>query len=216
MRTIIFGLLLSFSLAQAAEVRTLGWGDLRPQLQAIDDPFATLTRAQLNDLSMVAFLRLRQESQPEEITESVRAKVAESTARLQEQGIDIDDLLARRAEIIAQRQTQTEAVVPALDGASVRIPGYLLPLDFNGDKVTEFLLVPTVGACIHVPPPPPNQMVHVNYGEGFATAGLYQPVWVEGVIKTETMSSDLSLVDGSAEVNSGYSLQAAAVKPYQN
>jgi hypothetical protein len=225
MRTLIvvltwlsLGSALGFNLltAQAAEIRTLNWDDLVPDQQFIDDPFATLTQAQFDDLSMVAFFRLRQSVRPEDITESMQTEAEASTLRLQQQHIDIDDLLDRRATLIAQRQAQAEAVVPALDGQSVRIPGYLLPLDFSDEKVTEFLLVPTIGACIHVPPPPANQMVHVRYGEGFAAAGLYEPVWVEGILKTESMSTDLSLVDGSAEVASSYTLQAAAVSLYQD
>ena len=55
---------------------------------------------------------------------------------------------------------------PALDGKTIRIPGYVLPLEFSGSKVTEFLLVPWVGACIHTPPPEPNQIVYVKARQG--------------------------------------------------
>ena len=52
--------------------------------------------------------------------------------------------------------TNTPApVVAELNGKRVKIGGYVVPLDFDATKVTEFLLVPFVGACIHVPPPPP-------------------------------------------------------------
>jgi hypothetical protein len=60
-----------------------------------------------------------------------------------------------------------------------------LPLEFAEGKVTEFLLVPFVGACIHTPPPPPNQIIHVKVESGFRSKGMFEPVWVDGVIKAE-------------------------------
>ena len=51
----------------------------------------------------------------------------------------------------------------ALDGKLVKIPGYMVPLEDDSEVVSEFLLVPYVGACIHTPPPPPNQIVQVKY-----------------------------------------------------
>ena len=65
------------------------------------------------------------------------------------------------------------AVVEELDATTIRMAGYLLPLDYSGRRVTEFLLVPWVGACIHTPPPAPNQVVYVVYPEGFEAEGLF-------------------------------------------
>ena len=73
-----------------------------------------------------------------------------------------------------------------LDGKHVRIGGYVVPLDFEATNVKEFLLVPFVGACIHVPPPPPNQIIYVKTAKGFDVAGSFDPVYVTGTIKTET------------------------------
>ena len=53
------------------------------------------------------------------------------------------------------------AVVDDLDGRYVLLPGYVVPLEFSDSRIIEFLLVPWVGACIHKPPPPANQIVHV-------------------------------------------------------
>lgn len=212
-----FAIMLALSAAaHGSEVLELYWDDLIPELQSFADPFARLKPSQREDLGNVAFLRSRQSERPEEVTETMRAKAEESSIRLQQQGIDVDDLLAQGAQMTATRHAQSQAVVEDLDGRTVRIPGYLLPLEFDGQKVTEFLLVPVLGACIHVPPPPPNQMVYVTYEDGFATQGLYQAVWVNGVIKTEAMNPQLSLVDGSASVATGYTLQAASVESYQN
>jgi uncharacterized protein len=76
------------------------------------------------------------------------------------------------------------AVVAELDGKRIRIGGYVVPLDFDATKIKEFLLVPFVGACIHVPPPPPNQIIYVKADEGFEVAGQFDPVYVTGTLKT--------------------------------
>ena len=116
-----------------------------------------------------------------------------------------------RAELAA-----AEKEVPmGLSGRQVRIPGYVLPLEFAGDQVTEFLLVPFVGACIHAPAPPPNQIVHVRPSTPFVSDGLYAPVWIDGVLSVEAAKHDLSLVDGTQPVEVGYTMDAAAVEAYK-
>ncbi len=83
---------------------------------------------------------------------------------------------------------QVQGELKTLDGTRVRIPGFMVPLEDNARKVTEFLLVPTPQACIHVPAPPPNQMVHAKMkDEGAATA--FGPIWIHGVFKIVTTKS---------------------------
>jgi len=79
------------------------------------------------------------------------------------------------------------------DGKLIKVPGFMVPLEDNQKKVTQFLLVPTPQACIHVPPPPPNQMLLVDMKEGSEVS--YGPIWVHGIlrIKTQrTMYGDVS------------------------
>ena len=98
-------------------------------------------------------------------------------------------------------------VVTALDGLRVKIPAYVTPLEYNADSTAdEFLLVPYVGACLHTPPPPANQVVHAKSDEPIAVPGLYEAVWAIGTIKTETITSDLA--------ESGYQLSVEEVLPY--
>jgi uncharacterized protein len=83
---------------------------------------------------------------------------------------------------------RTGEVTPELQGVIngiARVPGYMVPLEDNLEEVTEFLLVPTPGACIHVPPPPPNQIVHVIMeGNKKAQVRLWmEAVWVEGMLR---------------------------------
>lgn len=66
------------------------------------------------------------------------------------------------------------------DGKLVKIPGFMVPLEDTAQKVTEFLLVPSPQACIHVPPPPPNQMVLVEMEPGVDAKVEYGPIWIIG------------------------------------
>ncbi|MDX2180028.1 MAG: DUF3299 domain-containing protein [Bryobacteraceae bacterium] len=80
--------------------------------------------------------------------------------------------------------------VKAIDGKTVRVPGYIVPLDDDSNQLTEFLLVPYMGACIHTPPPPANQMVYVKMLRGErASFALMDAVWVEGTIFVGRRSS---------------------------
>ena len=95
-------------------------------------------------------------------------------------------------------------VVASLDGKRVHIGGYIVPLDFDATRVKEFLLVPFVGACIHVPPPPANQIVYVKTEQGFDVQGTFDPVWVTGTLKVMTAFTGLA--------EAGYSLEAEKVE----
>ena len=118
-------------------------------------------------------------------------------------------------EIRTAIESQDNQVDPALNGEQIRLPGYVLPLEFTGTKVREFLLVPYVGACIHTPPPPANQMVYVKAANEFNSEGLFTPVWVEGRIFTTRATRDLFLVDGERSIDIGYTFEAIKVEPYR-
>lgn len=97
------------------------------------------------------------------------------------------------------------AVVTELNGKNVRIGGYVVPLDFEATKIKEFLLVPFVGACIHVPPPPANQIIYVKVAKGFDVSGAFDPVTVIGTIKTDVAFTGLA--------DAGYTMDAEIVEP---
>ncbi|GAL14218.1 hypothetical protein JCM19233_5230 [Vibrio astriarenae] len=93
---------------------------------------------------------------------------------------------------LAAQQQKIGSVRPELNGSKVRIPGFVIPLEGDANKVTEFLLVPYFGACIHVPPPPPNQIIYVNYPEGAPVQQLWDVIYVVGTLKTETVDHELA------------------------
>ena len=83
--------------------------------------------------------------------------------------------------------------VTALDGKKILLGGYPVPLETNEQgRFVEFFLVPYPGACIHVPPPPPNQIVLIRYAKGIDLADIYQPLWVEGTLRVEVSSNQLA------------------------
>jgi hypothetical protein len=91
-------------------------------------------------------------------------------------------------------------VRPELDGTQVKIPGFVIPLEGDENTVTEFLLVPYFGACIHVPPPPPNQIIYVKFPNGAPVQELWDVIYVVGTLRTQTVTKDIAeagyLIDG--------------------
>ena len=100
---------------------------------------------------------------------------------------------------------QASSELKALDGQGVKIPGFMVPLEDEQKMVTEFLLVPSAQACIHVPPPPPNQMVHVKMKQG--TEVLFGPIWIYGKLKLTTTRSIYG--------ESSFEIEGVHVEPYQ-
>ena len=118
------------------------------------------------------------------------------------------DALAAESGPAAVQRSPAAPVVEALDGQRVRIPGYVVTLDLDeAGRVREFLLVPWFGACIHVPPPPSNQIVHVRTTQELALDDLWQPFWIEGTLRVAHSSSELA--------EAGYQLQAERIRPYE-
>lgn len=200
---------IGVSAALAVQIRQLSWEDLVPAQLLADDPLEKLTPDQ-QDLAYWVVTTLQSLPKRGPDTEEFYKEVDEAMPQLKKAGIDIVKLMAKIKVI------QT-SIVEELNGQRVRIPGYLLPLEMSGTKVTEFLLVPYIGACIHVPPPPPNQIIDVKIVQkkGYSIKKLYDPVWVTGVISAKSTVKDLYLVDGSAGVDIGYSMQANRIEPYK-
>lgn len=111
-------------------------------------------------------------------------------------------------QALAGPQTINAPVVKELNGKLVRVPGFVVPLEGDDETVTEFLLVPYFGACIHVPPPPSNQIIHVTMPQGAPAEAMYDPVWITGVIKTEEWKGELAQV--------GYTMVGQAVAKYDD
>jgi hypothetical protein len=109
----------------------------------------------------------------------------------------------------AARQTGSAAVNRKLSETKVKIPGFVVPLvvDDNG-VVSEFFLVPYFGACIHVPPPPPNQIVYVKLaGGGIRLGSAEDAYWVTGTLHTQ--------LNGTSLAKASYTLDATRMERYK-
>jgi hypothetical protein len=94
-----------------------------------------------------------------------------------------------------------------LDGKTVRVPGFVVPLDDAAEEGAEFLLVPYYGACVHTPPPPPNQMALVQMaGKRSVRLGLFDAVWMEGTLRVKNVDSPYGQV--------GFEIEGLSMKPY--
>jgi len=126
-------------------------------------------------------------------------------------GLDMTDLL--RTGIVQHGELSTPfdqelgaELTTEFNDQLIRIPGYIVPLEFDGAGVTSFILVPYVGACIHVPPPPPNQLIFVTTDRPYDSAGLFEAIYVTGQFRTNATQTALAQI--------GYQMQATRIVPY--
>jgi hypothetical protein len=158
---------------------TIEWTDLMPEddLNALLNPPSYITEA-------------KEGSFEDQISSGLKSAMA----------TEIDDAY--------QRALVSENVVLKFDRQAIRLAGFVVPLEFNDDHViNEFFLVPFFGACIHVPAPPPNQIIFVKHSKGFKLDALYNPIWVSGVLSVSVVKNDVA--------TSAYTLDMASFEPYK-
>jgi hypothetical protein len=108
-----------------------------------------------------------------------------------------------------QRALTSMDVIPEMNNKAIRIPGFVVPVEFNEQqKITQFFLVPYFGACIHLPPPPPNQIIFVTSKTGIGIQELLDPVWISGVLQTSHFENNVAI--------SAYSMQMKSFKMYED
>jgi hypothetical protein len=119
-----------------------------------------------------------------------------------------EKLLTEEAQRFQQAMKSTK-VVDTYENKSIRIPGFIVPLESDENQnATEFFIVPYFGACLHMPPPPPNQMMYSSFKAGVKVENLYEPFWFEGTLKIETNHNVLG--------TSAYRLVLDKVMPYED
>ena len=212
---------LAFLIATAPVVAsegplTLGWDDLVPKSTPFDNPFNKLSMDQQIDVeSLVAIRDMMRRGPVSDVSEDAEQAV-EIRHRLRKQGHDPTALMMAFDRLQNDIERSNKMTVAALDGKMVRIPGYALPLENAGTGVTEMLLVPYVGACIHVPPPPANQTLYVKLNQTYKADDLYEPVWITGRMKVRATNKSPNFVDGTAGVDTAYTVEDVTVTPYRN
>jgi len=115
----------------------------------------------------------------------------------------VANALAAASDDPYQQALSSTRIVQEMDGQAIRIPGFIVPLEFDDEQtITQFFLVPFFGACIHVPPPPPNQIIFVNYPKGLKIEALYDPFWISGVVKTSLVENEMATAAYSMQMES--------------
>lgn len=200
----------------ANAAREIEWKHLLPSLPPLKDPLANLTQDQRFDIETIDWAR---KLKPEDMKLVENQQGIEDAKTYEQQfakvGINVDKLLVKYKDWLKAVAKRQKRVNDKLDGKTIRMAGYLLPLEFSDQGVHDFLLVPYVGACIHVPPPPPNQIVFVRLTKKFRVTDLYTAVWINGTLKTQASSKRLTLVDGSADISIGYHINAGTAEIYR-
>jgi uncharacterized protein len=108
----------------------------------------------------------------------------------------------------AARQSGSSAVNADLEGLTLRIPGFIVPLDVDAaGQVVEFLLVPYYGACIHVPPPPPNQIIYVKPAKPILVKDMFNAYWITGRMHVEIRNTQMA--------SASYTMNASKVEAYE-
>lgn len=195
------------------EVRRVAWDDLVPPQAPLADPLGRLAMNDKVELGLIAEMR-----QPRHLAR-IEADLLDDTlaavmvAGLAARGLDVDALLAAERDFKAAIEARGHEIVPDLDGQLVRVPGYALPLEFADKTIHRFLLMPTVGACIHTPPPSPNQLIVVELAAPRSVEDVYEPVWVTGRLRAAPGRQALSFLDSAADVHFGYALEGGTIEP---
>lgn len=107
----------------------------------------------------------------------------------------------------SSQQPQSSGVRTDWNGQVVSLPGFIVPIDYAGTRITAFILVPYVGACVHVPPPPPNQLVFVTAPTPYESGGMFEAVTVTGMFSAASTSTHLADI--------AYVLSADLIEPYR-
>ncbi|HJT99165.1 MAG TPA: DUF3299 domain-containing protein [Rhodanobacteraceae bacterium] len=108
---------------------------------------------------------------------------------------------------VRMKQFGSYDTVADVTNRKIKLPGYVVPIESDDQgRMTEFFFVPFFGACIHVPPPPPNQIVFAHLAKPVKTPEIWDPYWLRGELRVETKKNKLA---GSA-----YAMADASLVPY--
>ncbi len=199
--------------------KQIQWSVLAPENgKPFNDPFAKLTRDQLEKLSYV--VRVQRLIAEEKIAADGvdAAKSAELSRKLKKEGVDIGWLMVQRERVRQFRGQRIEALSKAiaktLSGKKVTLTGYVIPIKVSKGRLTEFFLVPTVAACSHEAAPPRLQVVFVTTEQGIVRPEKAVPVRVTGTVAAKTTTKISVKGNGRTPVRSAYAIASAQVEVY--
>ena len=174
-----------------------GLAEDAPAAESGEQPFNTLEWTDLippDDLELLL-------NPPEYVTDVEDGSVEDQISG------QVQNSLAAASDDRYQQALRSTRVIEDLNGARVRVPGFIVPLEFDQEQtITQFFLVPYFGACLHMPPPPPNQIILVNSTEGVQVQELYTPFWIAGELSTSVTENEMA--------TAAYSLKMAGIEAY--
>ena len=200
---------LNAAAANESDVILARWDALAPSIEPYDDPFIDMSLEQKKDLREVLLSLDTENVSRSAAGDHPNAKAAR--ARLEAAGLDIPYLLEQRLLVMERRREEATGVTSTFIDKKVLMDGFVLPLAWKDERVTEFLLVPWVGACIHTPPPAPNQIIHVSFPQGLELKQRFDAVRLEGTLRHQPAAHELFLIDGSRRIPASYGLEGAAL-----
>ncbi len=193
------------SLTYASDMVT--WDALRPTplAQSYEDLSA-------GDQALITEIHVYQlATQTRQLSPLERSGLDQRVALVKRLGFDVETLLRQRQS----GEQQANEIIEDLHYEDMKMAGFLVPLEMTGLIGTQFILVPTAGACIHTPPPPVNQTVLVDVPQGYQLQSLYTPVWVEGSLAAYSGRTSVVLSDGNQAIQIGYRINATNIETYQ-
>lgn len=182
-------LMISLPVQAAADYETLEWTDLMPPMDLAALENQVIDHGQIPDSTS--------ESDWNSERDIVGAEIDSWSSS--------QDSFQEDAYQSALRSTRT---VDAFSGKEVKLAGFIVPLEFDDEMtITQFFLVPYFGACIHLPAPPPNQMILVDYAEGLKLDALYTPFWISGTLSIQIIENEMG--------TSAYAMDMHTVEVYE-
>lgn len=216
MRLVAIGFLfLLLATSLAANPRVVSWSDLvDTSAQKFEDPFKELGAIDLVNLQVVVRVRdlLTNGSIVSEELDVAKSRLAEAEASLDAAGVDIDWYVSQRFVVAERRERAAKSGNPNLDGQQVTITGFAIPAPPDADGTEMAYLVPQLGMCSHLPPPPPNQLVLMRLPDGESAVRLYEQMQVTGSLQIEQSSETVFVLDGIQKLEATWLLNAASLE----
>ncbi len=211
MKKILILLCFCISSIYAQGYQSIEWKDLEGKVEAYDDPFEKLSEDILYNLSIVYEVQNMDASQ---VDKDLQEEMAEAKQFLNKEKIDIKYYFEQAERIAKIREKESKQTNSTLDNKKIELNGFSLALGLKEGKIQEFLFVPYIGACIHSPAPPLNQILYVKSSKPVKVEDRYEPLTIKGTLQIKQNKNKLFLTDGEDIVQSGYVFLADEIKPY--
>jgi len=212
MKKILIILCFCISLTYAQGYQSIDWKDLEGKVEAYDDPFEKLNDEQLYNFSILFEIKNMDASQ---VDKDLQVEMDEAKQFLDKEKIDIKYYFDQAERMIKKREKEEKQTNSTLNNKKVELSGFSLALGLNKGEIQEFLFVPYIGACIHTPPPPVNQILYVKSSKPVKVDDSFEPLTIKGVLTIKQNKNKLYLIDGEDEVQSGYVFLADEIKPFE-